>query len=385
MARLFGRDYTKQQLMERVGSIDQIAGARPVKLADGNEADALAVAFKTGSGLSFLVDANRGLDIVAADWQGASLCWRSMTGDMNSAFFESPGMGWLRGFFGGLLATCGSTYMGFACNDAGTIEGAPVYRHVCAEGECDEVFSPTGSLGLHGRHSYTPAKNVYVDGRWEGDDYIFWAQGKVRDSMVFGPNMVVDRRVSARLGENKLLVQDIVTNEGWEPQEHMYLYHCNLGFPVVDGGAEYMFPCRKVTPRTDIAAANLDTWSQFPAPTPHQQELVYYHECGAAPDGTVYAGFANRGFNSGQGLGVYLRWNLNQLPWLIQWKMPGQGHYVTGLEPATALVDGRVSERQAGRVLVLEPQESREYELEIGVLTSVAEIDEMAARISALK
>ncbi len=371
--------------MERVGNIDQIAGARQVKLAEGNEADALAIACKTGSGFNFMVDANRGLDIVSADWQGASLCWRGAPGEMNASYFESPGMGWLHGFFGGLVATCGTTHMGFACNDAGTIEGGPVYRHVCSEGECDEVFTPSGSLGLHGRYSYTPAKNVWADGRWDGDDYTFWVQGKVREAMHFGPNMLVERRISARLGESKLRIQDKVTNEAWEPQEHMWLYHCNLGFPVLDGGGEYLLPSRNVTPRTDLAADNIGTWSQFPAPTPNQQEMVYYHECGAEADGTVYAGFANRAFNGGQGIGVYLRYNLKQLPWLVQWKMPGQGHYVTGLEPATAWVDGRVAEREAGRVITLDPQESRDYELEIGVLTSIAEIDEMASRISALR
>ncbi len=380
MAKLFGREYSRQELMQHVGSIDQVGGARLIKLADGNEADALAVLFRTGTGLSFIANANRGLDIVAAEWRGASLCWRSHTGDVNAAYFEPLGLGWLRTFYGGLVTTCGATYAGSPVEDPETIEGGPTVRLV-QEPEPHLEWEPTGSLGLHGRFSHTPAKNLYVDGQWEGDEYVFWAQGKMREAMVFGPNILVERRITAKLGENKIWIHDKVTNEGWEPQEHMYLYHVNLGFPVVDEGAEYVFPSEEVTPRTEIAAQHIDTWSEFPAPIPHEQEWVYYHRCRSMSDGTVYIAFVNRRFNGGEGIGIYLKYNIEQLPCLIQWKMPAQGHYVTGLEPATNLVDGRVKEREEGRLRTLQPQESVEYELEIGLLTSQAEIDEMVERI----
>jgi len=366
--------------MERVGSVDQVGGARLIRLADGNEDNARAVLFRTGTGMSFIANADRGLDIVAAEWRGASLCWRSHTGDVGSSRFESLGLGWLRSFFGGLVMTCGSTYAGSPVEDPDTIEGGPLVQ--LKEGKLE--WQPTGSLGLHGRFSHTPVKNLYVDGAWEGDDYVFWAQGKVREAMVFGPNMVVDRRVSARLGENRLWLHDVVTNEGWEPQEHMYLYHINLGFPVVDGGGEYIFPASESKPRTPIAAEHFDTWTQFPDPIPHEEEWVYYHRCRSMDDGTVYVAFINRSFDGGRGLGVYIKYNLRQFPELVQWKLPAQGHYVTGIEPPTNLVDGRVKERNEGRLTVLEPQESREYQVEIGVLTSADEIDDMVARIRAL-
>lgn len=384
MAKLFGRQYTRKELMEHVGSIDQIGGARLIRLADGNEGDALAVLFRTGTGLSFIANANRGLDIVAAEWQGASLCWRSHTGDVNAAYFEPLGLGWLRTFYGGLVTTCGATYAGSPVEDPETIEGGPTVRLVDHNGNPQLEWEPTGSLGLHGRFSHTPAKNLYVDGCWEEDEYVFWAEGKMREAMVFGPNILVHRRVSARLGENRIWLHDKVTNEGWEPQEHMYLYHVNLGFPVVDEGAEYVFPTEEVTPRTDIAAEHIDTWSQFPAPIPHEQEWVYYHRCRAMDDGTVYVAFVNRGFAGGRGIGVYIKYNIEQLPCLIQWKMPAQGHYVTGIEPATNLVDGRVKEREEGRLTLLEPQQSVEYDLEIGLLSSQAEIDEMVERIRSI-
>ncbi len=385
MPRLFGRDWSREELLQKIGSIDQIGGARLIKLADGNEADGLAALCRTGSGLNFIVSINRGLDIVAADYNGASLCWRSHTGDVNSAYFEPLGFGWLRSFYGGLLCTCGATWCGAPCEDPDSIEGGPTYQLMCDEqGNYCLQFTPSGSLGLHGRFSHTPAKNVWVDGEWRGDDYVFWVQGKVREAQVFGPNLVVARRIEAKIGENKILVRDTVINEGFEPQDHMMLYHVNLGFPLVDEGAEYVFPSAEVIPRTDLAKEHIDTWSQFPAPIPHEDEWVYYHRLNAAGDGTVWVAFVNRNFGGGRGLGLYLRYNINALPWLVQWKMCAQGHYVTGLEPSTNQVDGRTIERGEGRLIVLQPGEKREYELEIGVLTNQQEIDEMVERIRSL-
>jgi hypothetical protein len=381
MPRLFGREFTRQQLMERVGSVDQVGGARLIKLAEGNEADALAALCRTGTGLSFIVNLNRGMDIAAAEYQGASLCWRSHCGDANSAYFEPFGFGWLRTFYGGLLNTCGATYCGSPVEDFGSFEGGPTHRCACGDDACGCEWQPTGSLGLHGRAAHTPAKSLCVDGRWDGDDYEFWVQGRMREAMVFGPNVTISRRISGRLGESRIVLHDVVTNEGWEPQEHMYLYHVNLGFPVVDEGGEYIFPAEETMPRTDLAASHQDTWSQFPAPIPHETEWVYYHKCRGADDGTAYAAFVNRAYRDGRGIGVYVRWNLRQMPWLIQWKMPAQGHYVTAIEPATNLVDGRVKEREEGCLTVLQPQESRGYDLEIGVLACRDEIEAMVARI----
>jgi hypothetical protein len=45
--------------------------------------------------------------------------------------------------------------------------------------------------------------------------------------------------------------------------------------------------------------------------------------------------------------------------------MTGEGTYVLGIEPATCRVGGRKAEVDAGRVIHLEPGESRLYRLEI--------------------
>lgn len=60
-----------------------------------------------------------------------------------------------------------------------------------------------------------------------------------------------------------------------------------------------------------------------------------------------------------------LRYRVDQYPYLVEWKMMRTGAFVVGLEPANYHVEGRSAERQSGSLQVLQPQEVRNYELEI--------------------
>ena len=111
---------------------------------------------------------------------------------------------------------------------------------------------------------------------------------------------------------------------------------------------------------------------------------MYYHKLRAEADGTTYAAFINRGFNGGEGIGAYVRFNLNELPWLCQWKMPGAQTYVTGIEPASGQGEGRPNERASGRMISIAPGDQRSYSLEIGVLVGEREIGEMEELIAGL-
>ncbi|MDI3548568.1 MAG: hypothetical protein PWR10_2220 [Halanaerobiales bacterium] len=361
MAKLYGREYTKNQILELVGDISQVCYAKPVKLTDGNQEGVDAVLVSTGSGLSFMVLPGRGMGISNADFKGSALGWMSSTGEIASAFYEPEGLGWLRGFYGGLLATCGLTYIGAPCEDNGE------------------------ELGLHGRASYTPARNVWVDGKWDGDDYWVWVQGKIREATVFGENLVLTRKISAKLGDSKIFIEDTVENLGFERTEHMFLYHFNIGFPLLDEGSEFIAPSISVTPRDEEAAVGQEDYYKVSAPVPGYKEKVYYHELASLPDGSTKVGLINRNFNNKQGLGIYIAYSKKELPNLVQWKMVGQGHYVMGIEPANSWVSGRDLARKDGTLKYLEPGEKRSYKLEIGVLESQEEIEKLTREIKAIK
>jgi hypothetical protein len=350
MAKLYGQEYSRKELMSRIGDISQIAGAKNYVLNDGNEKGVHTVDIKTGSGFSFTVTPDRGMDVTYAEYKGQPLCWRSPAGDVNPAFFEPEGLGWLRGFFGGLIATCGMTYAGLPCVDEGK------------------------ELGLHGRISNTPAKNVYADGEWQGDDYVMWVQGKVREAVLFGENIALTRKIWAKLGESKFHLHDVVENLGFDPVPHMYLYHINGGFPAVDKDSLLISTSKGMVTRDDEAKIDAEHHYKFQAPTPGFKERVYYHEMMTDKDGYAYSALINKAFNNGQGFGFYVKYLKSQLPRFIEWKMNGEGAYVVGMEPANCLVEGRDKERENGTLQFLQPSEKREYDLEIGVLSCIDEI-----------
>src|ERR687888_314030 len=74
---LYGREWTRSELLERVGDVSQVGGARPIRYAEGPEDGVPAVQVRTGGGLSFTVLPGRGLDLGEAHFNGAPLCWRS--------------------------------------------------------------------------------------------------------------------------------------------------------------------------------------------------------------------------------------------------------------------------------------------------------------------
>lgn len=351
MVDLYGRRWTRQELEGHVGDISQVAGVRRLSLGEGRQAGVELAQFRTGTGFNFDVSLSQGMDISLAEYRGQALAWRASPGDVAPAHYEPQGRGWLRSFPGGLVKTCGLTNVGAACTDGGQ------------------------ELGMHGRIGNLPAENVWIDGAWEGDEYLMWVQGKLRETTVFGENLLRSRRITARLGESKLWIDDVVENQGAYSSEFMLLYHINLGFPVVANGAKLLTPPTVVVPRDADATEGKESYASFHGPQAGYREKVYYHDVQPDDQGYVTVAVVNEGHNQGQGLGVYVRYKKEQLPRLIQWKMLDARTYVVGLEPANCLVEGRDRERERGTLQVLEPGASQKVHLEIGVLPNLRFIE----------
>ena len=84
-------------------------------------------------------------------------------------------------------------------------------------------------------------------------------------------------------------------------------------------------------------------------------------------------------------IGVYVRYHKTQFPNLVEWKMLAEGTYVVGIEPANCRVEGRARERENGTLQFLEVGGRRHFETEIGVLTSLQEIQDLEERIAAVR
>ena len=344
MAHLYGREWTRQELLSYVGNISQVGGVRMVTLDDGPERGVRAAEFRSGEGFNFMVLLDRGMDLGPAEYEGVPLAWVSPTGPVAPTFFEPRGVGWLRTFHGGLLATCGLTQAGVPHMDG------------------DE------ELGLHGRISHIPARQVNQGGRWEDDEYLFWVEGQMREVSIFGHDLCLTRRISAKLGEPRLTIEDRVENLGYAPAPHMILYHCNFGFPLLGPNSRLAAPSLKVEPRDDVAVQGVDQHATFEKPTPGYAEQCFFHHLTADEAGFVVVKLINPEL----GLAFQLRYRREELPEFTQWKQVGQGTYVVGLEPGNCRPEGRSAARQRGALVELAPGDQRDYCLEMTILDGEA-------------
>ncbi len=359
VATLFGRSYTRKELLRHVGDIAQIASVRPVELMNGSERGLRALEFKTGSGFAFTVLQDRALDIYDASYNGIPLHWQGPAGPVAPAFFDPHDIGWLYAMGGGLVTTCGLTQV-----------GPP---------EIDEEVNE--ELGMNGRIGNIPAKNVGFGADWQDDEYMLWAVGDVREVSLFGPNLLLRRSIHTRIGQSRLWIQDEVVNDGYETAPLMMLYHCNAGFPIVEAGTELRAVIENVEPHDEASAAAMENFDRCDGPTPQAGETVYHIDHDADARGMVNVALINAEFGAGRGIGLYLSYPKKELPHYTHWKMTGEGTYVVGMLPGNCLPEGRSNARQGGRLRLLEPGETASFHLEIGVLSSPQERSEFEKRL----
>ncbi len=324
----------KSEVFPRVGRMEQLASIRRLMYEDGKGRGMRVLDFKNGSGLAFSVLPDRGMDIAQASYKGVGLAWLSCNADVAPHFHEPGGIEWLRTWGGGLLTGCGLSNVG-GPNDC--------------NGE---------KHGLHGRISHIPAEEVNTTAAWseDGSKYLMTACGRVRHSRVFGEKLVCARKISTALNDNSITVCDTIENQGYLPAPFMLLYHINLGWPLLDDGTTLEAPEHKITPQSEHAAAGLADWNKASAPMAGFAEQVFYHDLPAGKSGLASMLVVNKHLN----LELEVAYRVAELPYLIQWKMMGQGEYVMGLEPANCYPEGQARVSERGLLRQLAPGEKTE-------------------------
>ena len=351
--QLYGSNWKRRVLATRVGRFDQLFGVQRLMGAEGPEAGNEFIQVRTGAGLSYTVTPMRGLDIHQAEIGGASIAWMSPNGNPHPAFYESKGEDWLYTGAGGLLMTCGLTQV-----------GVPVE----VDGE---------SLGLHGRAHHTPARQVAAEINWQGNEGEIRVAGVLEERRIFGHQLRLQREIKSRLGTNCIELHDIVENCGFEPAPLMILYHFNFGFPFLSEDSRLEFPPGKIIPREkETPIEDLDRWH---APAHGYSERVYYHEELDAQDGWTKVILRNPRFPMPGGVdqamvAVELSWQVENLPRFVQWRMPGEGMHVLGIEPANCHVEGRQAEQEKYNLVTLQPGEVRDYRLKLDIKVNRLEV-----------
>ncbi len=371
MPELFGRSFTHRDVAAHAGSSSAFGGVRLLTLGDGVERGIRMLEFRTGSGLRFTVALDRGMDIVEVEHGGRSIGWHSPTGLRHPGLHEAEGeqgLAFARSFTG-FLVTCG-------------------LDHILGPEEVSaETYNYPGKATvrqiLHGRVSTIPARLAGYGHRWDGDRCVLWAEGVVAQSAVFGENLHLSRRIEADLGGDEVRVFDRVVNEGFLKTPHMFFYHVNLGFPVLEEGSRYFAPIRDVVwaaHQGERYRAQGVGYRRVPAPTLDFVEQVWEHEMAANPAGEVPVALVNDRL----GLGIEVVTRKDQLPCAYQWQNFQAGSYSLGIEPSTHHILGDNAARDRGEMIWLGPLEAREYQARFRVLDGAQAISEAEARIAAI-
>ncbi len=325
----------KRDMLAHVGSMEQVAYARRMTIDEGGGKGITVVQVKCGD-LDYVVLLDRGIDIANVNYKGIPISYISKTGLKSPYTFDSRGTEFLRSFTGGLLTTCGMTYFGAPCKDQGE------------------------ALGLHGRMTGLIGSDIGISCEFEEDDYVIRIKGKVRESAVFGENVVLRREIISVLGENRIIIKDEVENEGFTQTPLMLLYHCNFGYPMLSGATILEYESNKTIPRDDIATMGLSDSKVFESPKKVYKEQVFFHQL----QGSDYHFAHVNLINPEIGIGMTLHYDTSNLPYMVEWKQMGQGDYVLGLEPATWVTYGRAKAREMNQLKMIEPGELLTFSLD---------------------
>ncbi len=329
MPDVFGRPAS--ELRDFVGTLGQVVRVDSFVEQEGSSRGARMLRLVNGGGLEAEVHPDRALDLGRVTVDGIPVSWMSSTGITAPWFYEPGGTGWLRTFGGGLLATCGLDTFGPPSEDAGV------------------------AFGMHGRVGAIPAMVTRAEATSDG----VVIEGTVRQTAVFGENLLLRRRISSAAGSDTITVEDTVTNDGVDDAPHMVVYHANLGWPLLDEEAVLDIPSIAVHARDADAEAGINDWREFAKPTAGFREQVYRHDFPADSDVRVTL------TNATIGVELSLAFSSSELTHLYQWKMANQRHYALGIEPTNSPnIFGRRAAREAGELPVLAPGQAARYRLD---------------------
>lgn len=317
--------------LKKLGSIQQLASVRRIQYQDSRAGGMNAVQVHAGP-LQFVTALDKCLDITGVTYKGINLTFLSKPGLQNRQSYDTHGQEAQRSIMGGLFFTCGT-------DNVGTPDEA-------------------NALPMHGTLRSTPADHVCTDAWWDGDDYRIRISGEMRQAALFGENILLRRTIETVLCSNgsadTITLHDEFTNEAYSQTPFMLLYHCNIGYPLLDAGSQVHIPALSTCLRGEDHATSLP-WDRIEEPVDNLPEQVFFHKVCPDAEGLVTIGVHNPSLS----LGLDITYRQDQLPRLTQWKSMASGDYVVGLEPCNCHVDGQVWERENGTLEMLRPGEKK--------------------------
>ncbi len=302
-----GKDW--QHYRRYLADMEQLVYTRQSTLDQGNGRGERIIEVNNGSGLSFTITPDRGMDIVDASFKGIPLAFRTPCGYVRGGKFEAENFGWLRSWPGGLLTTCGLRHVGPPVTDTG------------------DTLDPV--RGLHGRISTQSAEDVSVYRGWNNGIYEITISGIIREAMMFGENLRLRRTIRTAFGTNTISLDDEIENLGHRPEPFQILYHCNFGYPAIMPESYLEAEEHEVIPRDKPSEDELANWKIMPESQETITEQCFLHKIPDDAEGWSQM----KVVNSHNKLQIIVSYDTKNLPNMLQWKLPEYGRYVLGLEP----------------------------------------------------
>ena len=345
---------------------DQVGGAAQgyrieKRRLRGGPSDGVDVVRIDNGSLQFDVLPTRGMGLWKAWCGGVAVGWNSpVRGPVHPSLVpmaDPGGLGWLDGF-DELLVRCGLES-----------NGAP-------------EFNDQGGLvyGLHGRIGNKPAH--FVELSVDGETGDITLRGIVDEIRFHFFKLRLTTTIKTRAGQKSIEIQDTVQNLSDSPTGIQLLYHINVGPPLLGSGASLVAPVKTLVPRNDWAAASLSRWSVYDPPAAGTEEQVYFFNLLANNDNR--SGVLLKNAAGDRGFGV--QFDTSQLPCFTLWKnqTAEADGYVTGIEPATNYPNPRSFEESQGRVVNLQPGQSRQFDLCLNFHSEASEVAAAEQQIAAL-
>lgn len=300
---------TLRELRKRTVDLRGIADIRLMQVEDGPGRGQRLFIIRNATGLGVEIAIDRGFDICSATLNGINIGWNSAN---NLPWPPHPvdaedGIGFYRNL-DGFIVTCGLDHFGAAHRSDATHF---IHKHR------KEVFNP-----LHGRISSQRAMISGYGIEWEKDIPVIWAEGIVKQSSIFGENLVLRRRVEVEVFDGTIRINDIVENKGFRPTPHAILYHINFGYP---------FLSEPIKINGDFNPSQMEIFNSENK-VPQDSFIDHFKDISMISDTSeVVVELCND--SVGGGIRTMLTFDKNDLPDFGIWRAFQSGVYALALEP----------------------------------------------------
>ncbi len=318
-----------------IGNREQLFSVRESRLVGGRADGVRVVDIQNGGNLSLTVAVDRCMDIPVLRYKGRCVNYVTCNSLSHPAYYEVAGEGWSEAFSGGFLYTCGLSNTGLR---SGTDWDAQKE---------------------HGCIANRPAEHLNLLETETDDGPAIELVGTMKEGMLAGANLTLTRSIRVSYRRDIVEITDVVKNEGFRRVPQPILYHCNMGYPLLQPDSRFFIPHSAVRPRTPFAEQELSRLNEILPPQDAMEEACYYYT--PVPDKARWTTAVLE--NAREGIRLQLSFDTSTLDHFVQWKNFVKGEYIMGLEPANASIDGREDAISRCELPCLDGGESRVYRL----------------------